>query len=219
MIGALRAEARTVLTLRPYLVAAMVAVVVAVGCALLVRSAYEQAGAPVLTMSLGLAQAGPVAVAAVLAAHEYRGGQHATSLRAVPRRGVLLVARWVAWAVAGAVVAALGVVGAALTAGIPAADLGPWWAAVVWVAGVSWAAAAVADATRSALAGAVTVLGVVWVVPALARTAWPDAGRWLPDSAGSHLLAGEWPGEFPWAAVAWLAACALASALAARREA
>lgn len=224
-IGAVWAEAVKAFTLRPFLLPALAAVAACVAATALMRQSADGATAPQIAgAALGFAQAGPVAVAAVLGASEYRGGQRATSLCAIPRRGVSLVARWVVGLAASAVVAGVVVVAVALVGGLPIDGaggigvLGGLWPRVVWVAAASWAALLVADAARSSLAGAGVVLAVVWIGPAALRAASPAALRFLPDAAAADLLGGFWPGSVPWAALGWLGACALASALAARRE-
>lgn len=213
-------EVRKILTLPSGWSGAAAALVVGVVLVSLVRASYPEATADaVLALAWTLVQAGPVAVGAVLGAHEYRGGQHRTTLLATPRRARLLLARWVVGAVVvGVVGVAVGVVGR-LALGRPITDAGAAAPVAVWLAAVAWAGWLVADATRSALAGVGSVLAVVWIVPAILRGPAPDLARLLPDDAATTLLQGTWPVGVPWAALAWLAVCAMASAAAAAREA
>lgn len=218
-MSSLAPAVRKIVTLPSAWFGAAVALGVCVVVVSLVRASYPTATTDaVLTLAWTLVQAAPVAVGAVLGSHEYRGGQHRTSVLATPRRSWLMMARWLAGAGACCALGlAVAVVGR-LALGLAALDSGVAPVAV-WLAAGAWAAWLVADTTRSALAGVASVLAVVWILPALLRGSAPDLARLLPDDAATSLLEGAWPGSVPWAALVWLAACAMASACAAFREA
>lgn len=219
LVDAVRAEARKAATQPVLWATGAAAVAGAVAVTLLVRRSFADAPAAELVgVALGLVQAGPVAAGAVLGAAEYRGGLHGTSMLAVPRRGLLLVARWAVGVAVLAAVAGLVVAAVAAAAGVPVGESGGLGPQVLWVAASAWAAMLVADAARSALAGTSAVLAVLWIAPAALRAGLPEWVRLLPDRVGAVMLDGTWP-DAPWVALAWLGACAAVGAAAAWREA
>ena len=113
-----------------------------------------------------LCLAAAVALGVTMAGQDHRGGQLGTTLLAVPNRVRLVAARLAAWACC-ATVAGVATIGAAHVAAAhrPSrlADLAP----VVLSIGVTMAAAALTDATRSPLGAAAAVLSVVWIAPSL----------------------------------------------------
>lgn len=182
------------------------------GVLIIVTRADDQAAAvatPNPTV-VHLCLAAAVALGVTMAGQDHRGGQLGTTLLAVPNRVRLVAARLAAWACC-ATVAGVAMIGAAHVAAAhrPSrlADLAP----VVLSIGVTMAAAALTDATRSPLGAAAAVLSVVWIAP-VAAAASPDTARWLPATAIEQLESGNWP-DHPTAAALWLAAALLAGAL------
>ncbi|MDO5084427.1 hypothetical protein EII34_15405 [Arachnia propionica] len=161
----------------------------------LLRVGHPEAPAEaVADLARGLIQAGAVAVGVVLGTAEQR--QMATARLAVPSLPVWLGARWLVALSATGLVAAAMVIAGRVTVAAGGQWLGQW----AWLWGVAMAAFLLAELTGSALSGALAVLTVLWIAPAVA-TGLPRLKDWLPDVSP---LAG-WSGVHPGVALGWLA--------------
>ncbi|MDO5068509.1 MAG: hypothetical protein Q4D96_14615 [Propionibacteriaceae bacterium] len=208
MRAALAAEVRKQATLPTTWWATAGALGATVVLVVLLRVGHPEAPAEaVADLARGLIQAGAVAVGVVLGAAEQR--QMAAARLAVPSRPVWLGACWLVALSATGLVAAAMVISGRATVAAGGQWLGQW----AWLWGVAMAAFLLAELTGSALSGALAVLTVLWIAPAVA-TGLPRLRDWLPDASP---LAG-WAGVHPGAALGWLAVIwAVALVQAARR--
>ncbi|RLP09656.1 hypothetical protein [Propionibacterium australiense] len=185
-MAAVFTEVRKIGTLRRswVLLAASVAWAVLLGAA--VRR-VNGAGSASLATVMPLALVGCVVGGAGLAGQEYVR-QHRSTLLATPDRR--------RWAAARAVVLEATVLGfstptgTALALALGCADPRHALGAVAHLLLVSTLAWFAAETTRSTVRGTVLTLAVVWIAPALIRTAAPRLAGWLPTGAAAGLLDG-----------------------------
>ncbi len=167
-----------------WMLAGSVAWAAALGLA--VRRANGAGGASLAT-AMPLALAGSVVCGAGLAGQEYVR-QHRSTLLAMPARLRWAGARVVVLEVAVLVVSVL--TGTALVAALGRADPRHCLGAIAHLLLVSTLAWLAAETTRSTARGTVLTLVIVWVAPALVRTAAPRLAGWLPTGAAAGLLDG-----------------------------
>lgn len=150
----------------------------------------------VVAATVAVVQAGPILVAVLAVGTEYAGRQIATTLVAVPRRGVLLAAKAIATlavvAILSALMVALATVAATWTLAEHAAlvDVDHEAARLVGAAAslvlVAALAFGLAVTLRSTIAPLVSMLTLVLAVSPLVAT-FSEHARWLPDRAGALL--------------------------------
>lgn len=168
-------------------------------------------------------------LAAVFACTEWSSGMSQSTFLAVPTRWPVLVGKVVVMGVIAFLVGVLGA-GSALIAGriggVDVAGAGEVAArlvcgAGVYLAGISIIAIAVGVMVRSLVAGILSVIGFVWVLPlGLTLIPWEPIQRivlYLPYPAGGLLISPENPDSplTPWAGGAVLFAWAVLGAIAA----
>lgn len=226
MRRALAAEALKVATLPATALAGLATVFLAVVAGWAVGAAGPTTVGATAARAAVFAQVGMVVAGTLVVAHEYAGRQIGTSLRAVPRRGVLVGMKAVVavvWAgLLGVVAAGASAVGAAL-AGAGSVGWGSLGGAVgyLWFVGIASGLAAVF------LRGTVPTLGtmLVWLLivsPQLLAVS--EHARWLPDRAAAALLGSTdallAPGLGAAVSAGWLAVLAAGAAVTfARRDA
>lgn len=196
---ALNAEWRKVATLPGARLTVLLTAAATVALALASGWAYAGGGvrlSQVAGWAMMYAQAGFVVLGALTAASEYAGGQHHTSLLAMPRRGTQVGAKIMAFITAALlmvmVVQAASLLGYWLGMGRPIVDdkgelirnLASSGLAGVLLALLAWG---LGHATRSAMAAMAPLLGLcLFVAPLLMRYAtW---AKYLPGNAGSTLI-------------------------------
>lgn len=223
---AMRAEWVKFVTLPSNSLTMIVAVFVLSGLAVvLVWARRTESTVPTMTELLAGASWSQMLVAvlaAVFACTEWSGGTSAVTFLAVPTRWPVLAGKAAVMGVTGFLVGTLGA-GAALVAGaVGGVDVaGDSDVAVrlvvgtgAYLAGIAILAVGIAMTVRGLIAGILTVIGFVWVLP-LAVTLIPwepilHVVPYLPSPAGGALIAAEHPGAAltPWSGGLVLAAWA-----------
>ncbi|QFZ19742.1 ABC transporter permease [Saccharothrix syringae] len=163
-------------------------------------------------------QAGVVLLGVLAVGGEYADGQVRTTLLSVPRRGLLLAGKGVAYLVVASLTAVSAVGGVAAV--LPGVGVGPAAGAVVYLVLVGFFAHAVATLTRDVVGALVAVLTLVLLVSPL-LAAVTRVAEYLPGRVGAQLYRTT-AADVPGAAVlcAWVVvAGAVAAAAFVRRDA
>ena len=169
-------------------------------------------------------------LAAVFACTEWSSGMSRVTFLAAPTRWPVLIGKAVVMGVTAFIAGALGAVGALLAGTIGGVDVGGEsglavrlvFGAGVYLAGIAILAVAIGVIVRNLVAGVLTVIGFIWVLPlAITLIPWELIQRvvpYLPSPAGGLLIAGENPASelTPWGGgavlVAWALVCLVVAA-------